>query len=309
MKGLELSRKFYEQYGAPMLKSEFAEIEKYLAVGLIGSGSECLGYDDLTSQDHDFEAGFCIFLPDEVDERTEFLLERAYSRLPEEFMGYKKAKLNPVGGNRHGVIRISSFLKSKLGTENGQLSLNDFFFIEEQFLLEVTNGEIFCDNLGLLTEVRRRLSYLPEDVRLKKLAGNLLLMAQSGQYNYPRCIKRGDTAAAQLSVGEFVNAALKTVYLINRKYMPYYKWAFRGLREMPILSGLYESLEYLISSPNLEPQKKQEIIESVCKSVADELLAQGLTKLLTAELEPIAYNVNDRIKDPEIRNLSVLYGV
>lgn len=309
MKGLELSKKFYEQYGAPMLKSEFAEIEKYLAVGLIGSGSECLGYDDLTSQDHDFEAGFCIFLPDEVDERTEFLLERAYSRLPEEFMGYKKAKLNPVGGNRHGVIRISSFLKSKLGTENGQLSLNDFFFIEEQFLLEVTNGEIFSDNYGLLSEVRRRLSYLPEDVRLKKLAGNLLLMAQSGQYNYPRCIKRGDTAAAQLSVGEFVNAALKTVYLINRKYMPYYKWAFRGLREMPILSGLYESLEYLISSPNLEPQKKQGVIESVCKSVADELLAQGLTKLLAAELEPIAYNVNDRIKDPEIRNLSVLYGV
>lgn len=309
MKGLELSRKFYEQYGAPMLKSEFAEIEKYLAVGLVGSGSECLGYDDQTSQDHDFEAGFCIFLPDEVDERTEFLLERAYSRLPEEFVGCKRAKLNPVGGNRHGVLRISKFLKSKIGNENGQLSANDFFFIEEQFLLEVTNGEIFCDNLGLLTEVRGRLSYLPEDVRLKKLAGNLVLMAQSGQYNYPRCIKRGDTAAAQLSVCEFVNSALKTVYLINKKYMPYYKWAFRGLREMPILSGLYESLEYLISSPNTEPQKKQEIIESVCKSIADELLAQGLTKLLTAELEPIAYSVNDRIRDPELRNLSVLYGV
>ena len=309
MKGLELSRKFYEQYGAPMLKSEFSEIEKYLAVGLVGSGSECLGYDDQTSQDHDFEAGFCIFLPDQVDERTEFLLERAYSRLPDEFLGYKREKLNPVGGNRHGVLRISKFLKSKIGNENGQLSANDFFFIEEQFLLEVTNGEIFCDNLGLLTEVRRRLSYLPEDVRLKKLAGSLVLMAQSGQYNYPRCIKRGDTAAAQLSVCEFVNSALKTVYLINKKYMPYYKWAFRGLREMPVLSELYDSLEYLISSPNTEPQKKQEIIESVCKAVADELLAQGLTKLLTAELEPIAYSVNDRIRDPEIRNLSVLYGV
>ena len=309
MKGLELSEKFYEQYGAPMLRSEFSEVEKYLAVGLVGSGSECLGFDDEISKDHDFEAGFCIFLPDEVDERTEFLLERAYSRLPEEFMGCKREKLNPVGGNRHGVLRISKFLKSKLGKENGQLSEADFFFIEEQFLLEVTNGKIFCDNLGLLTEVRENLRYLPEDVRLKKLAGNLLLMAQSGQYNYPRCIKRGDTAAAQLSVGEFVNAALKTVYLINKKYMPYYKWAFRGLKEMPTLSGLYDSLEYLISSPNTEATEKQEIIESVCRAIADELVSQGLTRLLTAELEPIAYSVNDRIKDPEIRNLSVLYGV
>ena len=309
MKGLELSRKFYEEFGAPMLKTEFSEIEKYLAVGLVGSGSECLGFDDEVSQDHDFEAGFCIFLPDEVDERTEFLLERAYSRLPEEFMGCKREKLNPVGGNRHGVLRISKFLKSKLGKENGQLSANDFFFIEEQFLLEVTNGEIFCDNYGLLSEVREKLRYLPEDVRLKKLAGNLLLMAQSGQYNYPRCIKRGDTAAAQLSVGEFVNSALKTIYLLNKKYMPYYKWAFRGLREMATLSGLYNDLEYLISSPNTEAKAKQEVIESVCRAIADELVSQGLTRLSTAELEPIAYSINDRINDPEIRNLSVLYGV
>ena len=309
MKGLELSRKFYEEYGKPMLESEFSEIEKYLAVGLVGSGSECLGFDDEISKDHDFEAGFCIFLPDEVDERTEFLLERAYSRLPDEFMGYKKGKLNPVGGNRHGVLRISNFLKSKIGTEDGQLSANDWFFIEEQFVLEVTNGELFCDNFGLLTEVRKNLEYLPEDVRLKKLAGNLLLMAQSGQYNYMRCIKRGDTAAAQLSVGEFVNSALKAIYLLNKKYLPYYKWIFRGLKEMPILSELYSDLEYLISSPNTEAQKKQEIIEAVCKEIAQELVAQGLTKLSTNELEPQAYAVNDKITDPEIRNLNVLYGV
>ena len=309
MKGLELSRKFYEEFGKPMLKVGFYEVEKYLAVGLCGSGSECLGYDDQTSQDHDFEAGFCIFLPDEVDERTEFLLERAYSRLPDEFMGYKRAKLNPVGGNRHGVLRISNFLKSKLGTPDGKLSANDFFFIEEQYLLEVTNGEIFCDNYGLFTKVREELAYLPSDVRLKKLAGNLLLMAQSGQYNYSRCIKRGDTAAAQLATGEFVNSALKVIYLLNKKYLPYYKWIFRGLKEMPILSELYDDLEYLISSPNTEAEKKQEIIEIVCEKTVDELVRQDLTKFSTTELELQAYAINDRIKDPEIRNHNVLYGV
>ena len=78
---------------------------------------------------------------------------------------------------------------------------------------------------------------------------------------------------------------------------------------MKLLSGFYDSLEYLISSPNTEPQKKQEIIELVCKEVAGTLFKEGLTKLSTAELEPQAYSVNDGIKDPEIRNLSVLYGV
>ena len=45
MKGLELSRKFYETYGAPMLHEKFPELEDKLAIGLVGDGSECFGND------------------------------------------------------------------------------------------------------------------------------------------------------------------------------------------------------------------------------------------------------------------------
>ncbi len=313
MKGLELSKRFYLEYGEKMIKENFPESEKYLAVGLVGSGSECFGYDDEISHDHDFEAGFCIFLPDEsiVDTKTEFRLERAYSKLPKEFMGFERSKLNPVGGNRHGVIRISDFFKSKTGDANGDVSHEGWFYISEHFLLEATNGEIFCDNFGKITEIRNKLSYLPEDVRLKKLAGNLLLMAQSGQYNYLRCIKRGETAAAQLSVVEFVNAALKVIFLLNKKYIPYYKWAFRALRDLEKLSHLYDSLEYLISSGNNqeEAETKEERIEEIVFSIMKELNFQNLTNSDSCDLEKQAYIVNDRIKDSEIRNLNILYAV
>ena len=60
MKGLELSKRFYETYGAPMLSEKFPELEDKLAIGLVGDGSECFGYDDDISRDHDFEPGFCI---------------------------------------------------------------------------------------------------------------------------------------------------------------------------------------------------------------------------------------------------------
>ena len=45
MKGLELSKRFYETYGAPMLSEKFPELEDKLAIGLVGDGSECFGYD------------------------------------------------------------------------------------------------------------------------------------------------------------------------------------------------------------------------------------------------------------------------
>ena len=309
MKGLELSEKFYCEYGEKMIKENFADVEKYLAVGLAGSGSECFGFDDEISQDHDFEPGFCIFIPDEIDSKTEFQLERAYAKLPKEFMGYKRSPLNPVGGNRHGVIKISRFFEEKTGSKTADIPTVGWFCIAEQFPAEATNGKIFCDNLGVMTQLREKIAYLPEDVRLKKLAGNILLMAQSGQYNYPRCIKRGETAAAQLAVGEFVNTALKVIFLLNKKYIPYYKWTFRALKDLGKLSDLYGDLEYLISSDNTEAEKKQEIIEKISARVIDELKAQELTKISSPNLEPHAYSVNDRIKDGEIRNLNILYAV
>ncbi len=313
MKGLSLSEKFYYEYGKDMIHNNFPELEKYLAIGLVGCGSECFGYDDELSSDHDFEPGFCIFLPDEdlIDSRTEFLLERAYSKLPKEFMGYKRSGVTPVGGNRHGVIRMSRFFEEKTGDGNGDISTEGWFYISEQFLLEATGGKLFCDNLGKMTQIREKLSYMPEDVRLKKLAGNLLVMAQSGQYNYNRCIKRGETAAAQLAVFEFVNAALNAIFLLNKRYIPYYKWVFRALKELPCLSGSAGDLEYLISSGNSheEAERKAEIIENISGLIIGELCVQGLTQATCNNLENHAYSVNDKIKDSQIRNLNVLYAV
>ena len=76
MNGLELSERFYLECGKPMLAEQFSDCLPHLAVGLFGSGSECFGFDDEVSRDHDFEPGFMILLPGEdvVDRRTAFLL-------------------------------------------------------------------------------------------------------------------------------------------------------------------------------------------------------------------------------------------
>ena len=106
MKGLELAFNYYNEFGKPMLESQFSSVLDKIAVGLVGEGSECFGYDDLTSTDHDFDMGFCLFITKEDYKEIGFKLERAYANLPKEFLGYKRQNIMPVGGNRKGVMVI-----------------------------------------------------------------------------------------------------------------------------------------------------------------------------------------------------------
>ncbi len=76
MKGLEAARRLYAEKGADIIHEHFPEYEGRIAVGLAGSGSQCLGFDDEISRDHDFEPGFCLWLTDADDARIGIELSR-----------------------------------------------------------------------------------------------------------------------------------------------------------------------------------------------------------------------------------------
>lgn len=313
MTGLEISRAYFERYGLPMLQEQFPGLLPYLAAGLAGSGSECFGFDDEISRDHDFEPGFCLFLPDEerVSRQDAFRLERAYAKLPKEFMGLKRGLMGPVGGARRGVIRAADFFTEKTGSPDGALTVGQWLTTPDSALAEAVNGEIYYDGPGDVTRIRERLRRYPEDIRRKKLAGQLLLMAQSGQYNYARCLAHGETAAAQLAAVEFVRAGMQAVFLLNNVYQPYYKWSFRAMRRLPRLSLLAELMEYLITTSNDESLSadKQDVMEGMAADVIDEMQRQNLTQAICGDLEKHAYSVQDGIRDGDIRNLHILAAV
>lgn len=314
MKGLELSRRFFDAYGMPMLKEEFPHLLPYLAAGFTGSGSERYGFDDAVSEDHDFEPGFCLFLPDEdtVSRRDAFLLERAYAKLPKEFLGYRRQPLSPVGGNRNGVFRTSEYYLAAVGAPDGVLSRDAWLRIPDYALAEAVNGVIFYDGYGEVTRIRASLAAMPEEIRRKRIAGNLLLMAQAGQYNYARCLAHGEPDAAQLACFTFSDAAMKVFFLLSGKYLPYYKWSFRALRELggEDAETLAAQLSFLLSGNSGDPETAREkirIIEDVARRFAARLRARKLTLTDTegAELEALAYSVNDGIRDGDLRNMNI----
>lgn len=303
MKGLELARSFWEECGAPRLREELPELSARCAAGLAGNGSDCLGYDDEVSRDHDWGAGFLLWLPAADAETDGFRLSAFYDHLPDRWQGFPVERRSRMGDGRFGVRTIESFYRTFTGTGGAPENWRQWLALPSFYLAAAVSGAVFFDGPGEFTRIREELrTGMPEDVRLKKIAARAALMAQSGQYNFARCLRHGERGAARLAADEFVRETAAMAFLLNRRHMPYYKWALRALGELPVLGSLAPRLEALLAEP------REAEIEDICGLVVRELRRQDLTDGDWDYLEPHAREVMERIRDPEIAALHVMEG-
>lgn len=326
MKGLELSEKYFEEVGKPMLLEKYPEYYERMAVGLVGQGSECFGFDDEISTDHDFGPSFCIWLNEEDYKQAGFRINMDYENLPKEFMGVPSRIVSANGGGRVGVHEIGGFYQSFIGNRKVPESLLEWLYIPEGYLATATNGKVFVDNLGEFSEIRGKLlEFYPEDVRKKKIAARAAVMAQSGQYNYARLMKRGEYVGASLALSEFIKNTISMVHLLNKKYMPFYKWSFRSMTILPKLKEVQEKINTLVTMEFQQEawktagksdylyelnskDKKVVLIEEICSLVVAELQAQNLTGRQDAFLENHTMEIMSRIEDETIRARHVMKG-
>lgn len=306
-KGMELAKGYYLEFGRPMLEEKFPAYVSRIACGFAGEGSDAFGFDDEWSQDHDFGPGFCLWLTDEDMERIGPALQEAYLALPQTFRGFERKRDEGMALGRTGVMRISDFYAKYTSMAEGPIEQEQWIRIPEQFLATATNGSVFTDPLGKFTRIREKLlGFYPEDVRIKKLSCNCHKMGQAGQYNYPRLLQRGDFVAATLALSEFAEAAMKAVYLLNRRYAPYYKWTYRGLMELPKLTEIAPLLSRICKDPHQE--ENVQLIETICIAIREELMEQKLTETASDFLCDQSFALLERIEDPYIAGLPLTVG-
>ncbi len=250
IKGLNLSKSFYLEYGKPMIESKFPEYVNKIAVGLVGEGSECFGFDDLYSSDHDFGVGFCLWVSKETYNHIGTALQNEYDNLPKIYKGFINNSSKNIN-SRKGVIVIDDFYNRILGEI--PKTFEQWLYIDEWKLATATNGEIFFDNEGIFTKIRNSILYYPKEIYIIRLSQELVKMAQSGQYNYSRMMGRCDYFTAKIALNKFIEHTINVIYLLNKKYAPYYKWQREGIKKLTILTDIVEKLEYLL---NAESQKE-----------------------------------------------------
>ncbi len=301
MNGLELSERLYRDTVRAAIEAEFPEAAPRIAVGLAGPGSECFGYDDEISRDHDFAPRLCLWLTEEDAKSFGVLLQSRYEAWTAGF-----APVTAAARDRSGVIAIPDFYRRFTGCPGVPPDAFSWLRVPEHLLAAATNGKVFRDDLGDFSAVRAALlAGYPPDVRRKRLAARLFTMGQAGQYNLPRCIRRGDAVAARFAETEFMTAALQAVCLLGGRYAPYYKWLWRAASELPLLSGAVEGVASLPACPDAEKTAR---VEEICVLVADELRRQWLSQEADDFLVNQAFAVQGGIEDPRLRALDVGVG-
>lgn len=316
-KGLSLSREYFNATIEQLLLA-VPEAEGRIAAGLVGEGSQCFGFDDKISQDHDFGPGFCIWLTDEDFNQFGQALQQAYYRLPNEFHGFSRQNLQVM--DRLGVMKISEFYHRFTGAVSGVPESNsDWLFTPENQLAAAVNGEVFRDDVGLFSEIRQELKkFYPEDVRLKKIAARAAVMSQAGQYNLLRVIQRGDSVAAILALSRFTEAAISMTYLLDKKYMPFYKWSFHGLETeisselaltlKPLLKTLIE-IPTALTKPDTSGAFNLafQLTEEICTAVVRELNRQEISHMASPFLQDHLEEIMSNIADPQLQRLPPMF--
>ena len=300
--GIMLCESYYQEIGVPMIHEKFGEYENRIAVGLVGEGSECFGFDDEISRDHDFGPGFYMWLTDQDYDKIGDKLQKEYDALPKDYMGFQKS-VTKHGHNRCKVYRIIEYYEKHLGLNHVPKTENEWLWLKENDLATVSNGKVFRDDLGLFSSIRQELlSYYPKEVWLKKIATQLVVMGQLGQYNYARTLKRKDYVTARIILADYMKATMQMVYLLNRIYAPYYKWMHRGMKSLSILPEIMDILNAIEDMPR-EDERISMTIEIIAGLIIEELKKE---KLLSEEtdvqidknyLEQYGEKIMDQLKE------------
>ena len=254
--GLELARRFCDEAVFPILQRHLPDLE--YSAGLIGAGSEVLGFDDRMSTDHHWGPRAMLFLHDPVfDARGQEIRCLLAENLPPFCMGYSTnwsepdphdggvQRLQAVGvgpiNHRVEVFTLHGFFQGYMGIDiRKPLSPIDWLTLPWQKLRSIRAGQVFRDDLGLET-IRDRLSWYPQDVWLYLLASCWQRIGQE-EHLMGRAGSVGDEVGSAIIASRLARDIMRLAFLMERDYPPYPKWFGRAFAE---LKGAAELLPVL----------------------------------------------------------------
>ena len=329
VKGLELSRLFYEEAVGPALAAEFPSLRH--AAALLGTGSEVLGFDTEMSADHGWGPRVDLFLKKEdYDAASDRVRESLRHSLPRRFRGHPTSFTEPDladNGTQHLEARDSGPVNHKVHVHTprgffldylafdirSEIEPADWLTFPEQKLRTVRSGGVFRDEIGL-EEVRRRFDYYPRDVWLYQLASAWARVGQE-EHLMGRAGLAGDEIGSALIGARLVRDLMRLCFLMERAYAPYPKWFGTAFKQLSCADALSPALSAALASTTW--QEREGHLVAAYRLVAGMHNRLGVTDPLPTEprdffgrpfrvieLHGFARRTLERIEDERVRRIA-----
>lgn len=224
------------------------------AAGLLGWGSDVLGYDTERSTDHGWGPRLSIFVDaEEVDAVTRAI----ESGLPDRYRGYPvRFGWDEQGPAHHvSVSTLSQWLVSHLGVDaQAGMTTKDWLLTPQQQLLGVVAGQVYADD-GRLQPVRDRLAWYPDDVWLWLLACQWRRLDQEEPF-VQRTAEVGDDLGSAVVTARLVRDVMRLALLLARRYAPYSKWLGTAFAGLDHADGLDQALRRALREQSLSGRER-----------------------------------------------------
>lgn len=296
IKGLTLCENFFFEIAKPILDRRFPTLT-YTA-GLLGYGSDVLGFDDETSTDHMWGPRFYLFLR-EADAVLKPQIMQAFSEeFPYTYAGYSVNFSIPDpndNGVRHAeyiseglvsplifLYTVHEYLDGYLGRHDPEnFTAVDWLAFSEHRLLALTAGKLFIDGLHL-QDIRDQLRFYPDDVRLYLIASNWSLLAEEQAF-VKRCAAVGDETGSALVCGRIAERLMRLAFLYCGQYAPYSKWFGTAFSRLPVDERIKTAIQKAVTAANIA-ERETNLVQAQ-KWMADWHNTLGLTKPVDVEIQ------------------------
>ncbi len=254
--GLELSEKLYREAVEPLMAREAPELRH--AAGLLGAGSDVLGFDTARSMDHDWGPRLVLFLREgDLEEWRPRLDALVREGLPRSIAGHPTGfvEFEEEPGTTHmtegdGPINHRVAITSAGGWLNERIGIGStlgmtpatWLTLPEQRLLEVTAGRVFRDDTGEITRIRKDLAWYPDEVWRYRMAAQWQRIDQLEPF-VGRCGELDDDLGSQLVAMTLVKDVMKLAFLMERRYAPYAKWLGTAFGRLELAESLGPHLD------------------------------------------------------------------
>jgi len=210
MKGLEISRRFFLEWGLPFLQQHFPRLTTRVAAGKIG-GSDCLGADDAISRDHDWGPLFMLWL-DQDDHRdyASAVRQKIDEAAPDSFLGYSRPDNSYVAEIHSRIEYFDHHVGIHVPPESGSEWMPDAY--AEEMLYDITHGSIYYDPTGRLNSLRQGFAAFARDpiFRLRRLVDTCFGVWHYGEYNFcERLVHREDAVSLHVCLAKFIENVIR----------------------------------------------------------------------------------------------------